>query len=82
MSVTSDLALENEILNCSNWILPRESREDQDAMKRILGVMYRNFIYSLTQKVLLQRCFENILNHRSQSFCKIKQKFDLLLETE
>ena len=65
MSVTSDLALENEILNCSNWILPRESREDQDAMKSILGVMYRNFIYSLTQKVLLQRCFENIRSSKS-----------------
>ena len=35
MYVPSGLALENEILNCSNWILPRESREAQDAMKSI-----------------------------------------------
>ena len=26
MYVPSDLALENEILNCSKWVLPRESR--------------------------------------------------------
>ena len=35
MYVASDLALENEILNCSNSILPSERREAQDAMKSI-----------------------------------------------
>ena len=31
MYVPSDLALENEILNCSKWILPRESREGHES---------------------------------------------------
>ena len=35
MYVHSDLALKSEILNCSTWILPRESREAQDALKSI-----------------------------------------------
>ena len=35
MYVPSDLALENEILNCFKWILPRESREAKDAIKSI-----------------------------------------------
>ena len=35
MYVPTDLAIEYEILNCSNWTLPRKSREAQDAMKSI-----------------------------------------------
>ena len=35
MYLPSNLALENEILNCSYWILKRESREAQDTMKII-----------------------------------------------
>ena len=50
MYVPFDFALESEILNCSIWILPRETRETKDAMKCILGFLYQNFLYSLTQK--------------------------------
>lgn len=35
MYVPSDFALESKILNCSYWILQRERREIQDAMKSI-----------------------------------------------
>ena len=77
----SELALESEILNYSNWILPRESREAQDAIKSIQTVMNPNFLHSLTQKGISKMLCEYTKSLKSV-LLKIKLKFDMLLETE
>ena len=84
MYVLSDFALECKILNCSNWILPRETREVQDAIKNIQEVIYQKFLYSFTKKGTSWEILWEYIKSLKSVLLKTKRKlkFHFLLETE